>query len=89
MRLSCGLSSPATAKVLHVSPRTVHNWESGTVRIPYAAFKLLRLLRGGELAGVAWKGWRLSRDTLYSPEGHGFKASDHAWWSLFGELRSQ
>jgi DNA-binding transcriptional regulator YiaG len=93
VRFSCGLSIPAAAKVLHVSERTLHNWESGAVRIPYAAFKLLRLLRGGELPGPAWKGWRLTQDTLYSPEGHGFKASDHAWWSLlvrraamFGEL---
>lgn len=50
VRFSCGLSIPAAAKVLPVSERTLHNWESGAVRI--------------------------------SPEGHGFKASDHAWWSL-------
>src|SRR3546814_3444231 len=50
----------------------------------------------GRYQGAAWKGWRLHGDTLYSPEGHGFGARDHAWWSLlvrraamFGELRAQ
>src|SRR3546814_19977263 len=82
MRLSCALSVAAAAKVLHVTERTVHNWESGASRVPYAAYKLLRLLRGGELPGAAWKGWRLHGDTMYSPEGHGFGDRDHAWWSL-------
>src|SRR3546814_18321835 len=96
MRLSCALSVGAAAKVLHVTARTLHNGEAGASRVPYAAYKLLRLLRGGELPGAAWKGWRLHGDTLYSPEGHGFGARDHAWWSLlvrraamFGELRAQ
>src|SRR3546814_19751205 len=67
MRLSCALSVAAAAKVLHVTARTLHNWESGASRVPYAAYKLLRLLSGGALPGAAWKGWRLHGDTLYSP----------------------
>ncbi len=78
----CCLTVADTAKLLRVTPRTVQNWESGRVRIPYSAFKLLRILRGYELPGAAWRGYRLKGDTLWSPEGLAFKASDHYWWSL-------
>ena len=78
----CCLSVRDAGKVFRVSERTVRNWEAGRVGIPYAAFKLLRILRGYELPGQAWKGFRLKGDTLWSPEGKGFKASDHTWWSL-------
>src|SRR3546814_3389691 len=67
MRLSCALSVAAAAKVLHVTARTLHNWESGASRVPYAAYKLLRLLRGGELPGAAWKGWRLHGEIGRAP----------------------
>jgi hypothetical protein len=82
MRLTCGLSVPVAAKILRVTDRTLHNWELGRARVPYAAYKLLRILRGWELPDPAWKGYRLQGDTLWSPEGMGFKASDHRWWSL-------
>ena len=78
----CCLSVREAGKVFRVSERTVRNWEAGRVGIPYAAFKLLRILRGYELPGQAWKGYRLKGDTLWSPEGKAFKASDHTWWSL-------
>ena len=81
-RLLCCLSVREAGKVFRVSERTIRNWEAGRVGIPYAAFKLLRILRGYELPGQAWKGFRLKGDTLWSPEGKGFKASDHTWWSL-------
>jgi transcriptional regulator with XRE-family HTH domain len=61
------------ASLLHVSPRTVAHWESGANRIPYAAYKLLRWLIGHELPDVAWQGWRVVGDTLYTPSGRGFK----------------
>jgi len=76
------LSTTEAAKLLRVSERTLHNWEKGRVRIPYAAFKLMRILRGFELPGHHWKGYRLIGDTLWSPEGLAFKAADHYWWSL-------
>ena len=81
-RLMCCLSVPDAGKLFRVSERTIRNWEAGRVGIPYAAFKLMRILRGYELPGQAWKGFRLKGDTLWSPEGKGFKASDHTWWSL-------
>lgn len=81
-RYQCVLSQQATAKLLRVSLRTVRNWEIGATAIPYAAYKLMRILRGFELPGEDWRGWRLIRGTLWSPEGRGFRARDHAWWSL-------
>ena len=81
-RLYCLLSIEQTAKLLRVSDRTVHNWESGRCRIPYAAYKLMRILRGHELAGAAWKDFRLIGDTLWTPEGHALKSHQLAWWSL-------
>ncbi len=46
--------------------------ENGQVRAPYAAFKLMRILRGRELPGEAWKGWTVSGHTLWSPAGQRF-----------------
>lgn len=76
-----GLDRPAAAKLLHVSERTLHNWETGVHEIPYSAYKLLRLLGHTELPG-AWSGWHISVGRLWSPEGHGFKPADSSWWSL-------
>lgn len=50
--------------MLFVTYRTLHNWESGRVQVPYAAYKLLRILTGYDLPGEAWMGWRLSGNTL-------------------------
>lgn len=43
MYLSLGMNRAACAKFLHVTERTLHNWESGQHAIPYTAYKLLRL----------------------------------------------
>ena len=81
-RWTANLSVADAAKLLRVSERTIHNWEAGRVRIPYAAYKLLRIVRGGEFAHPAWRGWFVRGDTLWSPENHGFRPSDSSWWSL-------
>ena len=87
-RHACWLTVPQTAKLLHVSVRTVHNWEAGTVRVPFTAYKLMRILRGVdlpngcELLSNAWAGWRFQGDKLISPEGREFVGTDSAWWSL-------
>lgn len=93
-RLSAGMGVERCADLLRVSERTVRNWEAGKVRIPYAAYKLLRVLRGGRfLADPIWRDFRVWRDVLITPEGHKLPAGDLAWWSLlvrraraFGEL---
>ena len=55
-RWTANLSVADAAKLLRVSERTIHNWEAGRVRIPYAAYKLLRIVRGGQFAHPAWRG---------------------------------
>jgi hypothetical protein len=62
-----GHDRAGAAKLLHVTPCTVFNWETGRVAVPYAQFKLLRLLTRSELADVAWAGWCFNRGTLWSP----------------------
>lgn len=81
-RFACGLSQADAAKFLQVTLRTVHNWETGATRVPYAAYKLVRVLRGGFIPGKAWRGFRIYGDSLHTPEGHRFRAADVSWWSL-------
>lgn len=89
MYRNLGLSRPEVAKLLHVSGRTLHNWETGHHEIPYSAYKLLRLLTHQELPGTAWAGWHISAGLLWSPEGHGFKPFDSIWWSLLCRRAAQ
>jgi transcriptional regulator with XRE-family HTH domain len=77
-----GLSIAETAKALHVTPRTVRNWISGRVGIPYAAYRLVRILGRWELPDPAWAGWIMHSGRLWSPEGHGFVPGDSSWWGL-------
>jgi DNA-binding transcriptional regulator YiaG len=77
-----GLDRAGVAKVLHVSERTVINWEQGIHDIPYSAYKALRLMAYVELPGQAWKGWHFHSGKLWTPEGHGFVPTDSNWWSL-------
>ncbi|MBP9871059.1 MAG: hypothetical protein KBC53_06115 [Nitrosomonas sp.] len=81
-RILSGLSKKEAANMLFVTYRTLHNWESGRVQVPYAAYKLLRILTGYDLPGESWSGWRLSGNTLWSPEGKNFTASDLSYLSL-------
>ncbi len=54
-RILPGLNKKEVAEMLHVTYRTWHNWESRQVQVPYAAYKLLRILTGFDLRGIAWK----------------------------------
>ena len=76
MYLSLGMNRAACAKFLHVTERTLHNWESGQHAIPYTAYKLLRLHASYELPGKAWHGWLLHSGKLWTPEGHGLTPAD-------------
>lgn len=82
MYRNLGMDLPACAKYLHVTQRTLHNWESGKHDIPYAAYKLLRLLNRMELPGQAWQGWCFVGGKLISPEGRLFEGKDSNWWGL-------
>ncbi len=79
---SLGYSTADVAKFLHVSPRSVHNWVSGSVMVPVMAVKLLRLHLRYELPGKEWEGWHLSAGRLYTPENHELNPKDFSWWSL-------
>lgn len=81
-RLLCRLTIAATAKLLRVSERTVLNWESGRYRIPYSAYRLMRIARGGQFWGRDWRGWFVRDGVLWSPEGYAFRPQDSGWWGL-------
>jgi transcriptional regulator with XRE-family HTH domain len=88
-RLLSRLTIEQVAELLHVTARTVSNWERGQVAIPYAAFKLLRVLLAFELPHAAWKGWTIRGDTLWSPEGRGYAAPYLGYhWLTFAMARS-
>jgi hypothetical protein len=79
---SLGFNAHEVAQLLQVSPRSVHNWVSGAVPVPFMAVKLLRLMLRYELPGKAWDGWHLSAGRLYSPEGFQLDPREVSWWSL-------
>jgi transcriptional regulator with XRE-family HTH domain len=80
--LQTGLGLEGVAQTLHVTPRTVRNWLSGSTAIPYTAYKLLRVQRYFELPGEGWQGWHMHGGKLWSPEGFGFLPHESSWWSL-------
>jgi len=77
-----GLTVDGAAKLLHVTPRTIQYWISGRVRVPYAAYRLVRVLRLFELPCPGWEGWHMHSGKLWSPEGHSFTPTDGSWWNL-------
>lgn len=81
-RITLGLSIPDCAKLLRISVRTVSNWEAARARIPYTAYKLMRVLRGGKLLGPDWTGFQVRGNVLATPEGRELRSSDLVWWSL-------
>lgn len=82
-RLIAGMSRKEAAKLLFVTLRTVQLWEAGKVKIPYAAFRLLRIHTGYDLPGDAWKGFSLFGDTLkITPDGKNVAAGDLRYLSL-------
>lgn len=93
-RVFSGLDREQAAGLVGVSLRTVGHWETGRTRPSFAAFKLLRVYRHGDLIDPAWSGYCLRRGRLVTPEGHAFEPGDMAWLSLlvrraaaFSELR--
>lgn len=83
------LTREEVACLLHVTARTVALWETGKSRIPYAAFKLLRVLVAFDLPGDAWKGWSIRGDTLWSPEQRPYSAGYLGYqWLTFAMAES-
>lgn len=73
-RMAAGLTQVQAAEYLGVSVRTVRNWETGCNRIPYPAFKLVRMRAGAIVHVEGWEGWRFARDgALVTPDGRTFQ----------------
>lgn len=89
-RLTGRLSLADAATFLHVTTRTIRYWESGRTRIPYAAFRLLRIHVGGAVQAKGWEQWWFSPDgRLWSPEGREFRPELLAyWWLLVAEANA-
>lgn len=88
-RFTAGLSLEAAAAFLQVTTRTIRNWEAGAVRIPYPAFRLLRVRAGMSMPFDGWDGWQVGKDgTLWSPARQSFRPKDLEWLSLvFAQAR--
>lgn len=76
LRREAGLTRAQAAEALNVTRRTIQNWETGGARIPWMAYRMLRILRGYALPGVQWEGWTLRGGILYSPDNRAFPAAD-------------
>jgi transcriptional regulator with XRE-family HTH domain len=74
LRKQSGLTRSQAADELNVTPRTIQNWETGGARIPWMAYRMLRILRGFALPCSAWDGWTLRGRKLFSPTGRAFEA---------------
>jgi DNA-binding XRE family transcriptional regulator len=74
IRKQAGLTRLQAAEALNVTKRTIQNWETGGARIPWMAFRMLRILRGVALPGVEWEGWTIRKHQLFAPNGRSFDA---------------
>ena len=73
-RRAAGLTQAEAARFLGVTVRTIRNWEKGAARIPYPAFKLVRMRAGAIVHVPGWDGWRYARDgALVTPDGRTFQ----------------
>lgn len=80
---SLGLSVTDVGKLLHVTPRTLHNWIAGRCDIPYPDAMLLQIEL--DLAGVvgaekrqrdAWWTWPMNTGRVIE-----HKVTAPAWWA--------
>lgn len=74
MRRRACLTTLEASKLLDVTHKTLQNWEKGRVRIPYTAFRTLKIKVGYVFSDDHFTDWFIKDDTLWSPEGRGFKA---------------
>ena len=75
LRKSADLTRKQTADLLDVAVRTIQNWETGGARIPWMAYRMLRILTGYALPGTAWEGWTVHGDRLIAPNGRWYEAN--------------
>lgn len=82
LRKQSGLTRRQAAGQLNVTGRTIQNWETGGARIPWMAYKMLRILRGFALPSFHWDGWTIRDHMLISPTGRLFDST----WLLHNEM---
>lgn len=75
LRKAGDMSRKQAADVLDVAVRTIQNWETGGARIPWMAFRMLRILTGYALPCKAWENWTVRGDRLYAPNGRWYEAN--------------
>ncbi len=75
IRRRADLTRKQAAELLDVTGRTIQNWETGGARIPWMAYRMLRILTGCALPGKAWEGWTVDGDRLIAPNGVWFDAN--------------
>ncbi len=85
MRRRAFLTTEKAAKLLDVTHRTLLNWEKGKSRIPYTAYRVLKIKVGYVFDDEHFNDWFVKEDTLWSPEGRGFKPHElryisHYFW---------
>jgi DNA-binding XRE family transcriptional regulator len=75
MRRRDDLTRKQAADLLDVTVRTIQNWETGGARIPWMAYRMLRILTGYAMPGKAWEGWTIHGDRLIAPNGRWYEAN--------------
>lgn len=75
LRRRADLKRYQAAELLDVTTRTIQNWETGGARIPWMAYRMLRILTGFALPGKAWEGWTVHADRLIAPNGRWYEAN--------------
>lgn len=73
MRRRASLDVKQAAQALDVTEKTIQNWEKGRVRIPYTAYRVIKIKAGYVFDDKYFKDWFVRGDTLWSPENRGFK----------------
>ena len=76
LRRMADLTRKQAGDLLDVTVRTIQNWETGGARIPWLAYRMLRILTGYALPGKAWEGWTVYGDRLIAPNGRWFDANN-------------
>ena len=83
MRPRACLTTLEASKLLYVTHKTLQNWEKGRVRIPYTAFRVLKIKVGYMFDDEYFKDWFVKGDTLWSPENRGFKPHELRYISSY------
>jgi hypothetical protein len=76
-RVSTGITVTEIAEACGIPDRTARRWIARG-SMPYTARVTWRVVRYGDLGAVSpsWRGWRIVRDKLYSPENWDFRPGE-------------